>query len=64
MVGKISDEKIAIKAIYNGEISAGSLLVSESRLIAGLLLDKIDARDWDRAMASKEFAIIDRSQYS
>jgi hypothetical protein len=50
MVSEISDEKKATKVVYNGEISAGSLLVSESRLIGRLLLDNIDARGWDRAI--------------
>ena len=38
------------QVIYNGEISAGSLLVGESRLIARLLLDKVDGQDWDRVI--------------
>ena len=50
MVGERSDKKNAIQALYNGEISAGSLLVSESRLIAHLLLANINANDWDRAI--------------
>jgi hypothetical protein len=31
---------------YNGEIVAGSLLISESRQIAGLLLDGVDDKRW------------------
>lgn len=33
---------------YNGEIVAGSLLISESRQIAGLLLDGVDDKKWHR----------------
>jgi len=33
---------------YNGEMAAGSLLIHESRQIARLLLDGVDAERWDR----------------
>lgn len=36
--------------IYNGDIGAGSLLVGESRLVAGLLLDGVDDQTWRRAI--------------
>jgi hypothetical protein len=36
---------------YNGEIVAGSLLISESRQIAGLLLDGVDDKKWHRKIA-------------
>jgi hypothetical protein len=37
--------------IYNAEIVAGSLLVSESRQIARLLLDNADPAQWHQAIA-------------
>lgn len=37
-------------SIYNAELSAGSLLVSESRLVAELLLDKPDLVAWKKAI--------------
>lgn len=36
--------------LYSGDIVAGSLLVSESRKIAGLLLDKVDEKGWHQAI--------------
>lgn len=36
---------------YNAEISAGSLMLWESRIIAGLLLEGADARKWQRAIS-------------
>ena len=36
--------------IYNAEISAGSLMLSESRIIAQLLLEQPDEKAWHRAI--------------
>ncbi|MCK9175772.1 MAG: DUF1819 family protein, partial [Desulforhopalus sp.] len=36
--------------LYNGEIVAGSLLIPESRKIAGLLLQKVSAEEWYNAV--------------
>jgi hypothetical protein len=36
---------------YNAEISAGSLMLWESRIIAGLLLDGADERQWQKAIS-------------
>ena len=38
------------KHLYNAEISAGSLLLKESREIAKLLLDEADAAAWHKAL--------------
>ena len=35
--------------IYHGEIVAGSLLIRESRMIAGLLLENADSNQWHQA---------------
>jgi hypothetical protein len=35
---------------YNAEISAGSLMLWESRIIAGLLLEGADTRKWQQAV--------------
>ena len=40
-------------SIYNAEISAGSLMVEESRIIAKLLLDKADEKAWHQAIIVK-----------
>ena len=37
--------------MYNAEISAGSLMLRESRKIAGLLLDKADDSAWHQALS-------------
>jgi len=42
--------KKAHKGIYNGDLSAGSLLVSESRSIARLLMENVDAHRWTHAI--------------
>lgn len=38
---------------YNAEISAGSLMLKESRIIAGLLLDRADENAWYQAIIVK-----------
>jgi hypothetical protein len=40
------------KRLYNAEISAGSLLLKESREIAKLLIDKADEAVWHRALVA------------
>ncbi len=42
--------KKANSKIYKGDITCGSLLVRESRIIADLLLDKADDRAWHQAI--------------
>ncbi len=37
--------------MYNAEISAGSLMLRESRIVAGLLLDRADDMAWHQALA-------------
>ena len=39
--------------IYNAEISAGSLMLREGRIIAGLLLDRADENAWYQAIIVK-----------
>lgn len=45
--------KASQREIYNGEISAGSLLVSESRVIAEFLLKNLDEPAWDQAILTE-----------
>ena len=40
----------SLENIYNAEISAGSLLLTESREIARLLLNKANDSDWHNAL--------------
>ena len=47
-------------ALYNAEISAGSLLVAESRRIAALMLQKPTDAEWDRAI--KEENILQKTE--
>ena len=42
--------KASQREIYNGEISAGSLLVSESRVVAEFLLKNLDEPAWEQAI--------------
>lgn len=44
IMGKIENK------IYNGDIVAGSLLMEESRKIAGLLIEDVDSDGWHRAI--------------
>ena len=37
-------------SVYNAEISAGSLMLKESRIIANLLVDKVDEMAWYQAI--------------
>ncbi len=46
----LSKTKTDQSNFYNGEIVAGSLLIPESRKIAGLLLQNIDSKAWKRAI--------------
>ena len=38
------------QARYRAEITAGALKVAESRIIAGLLLDRVDSKSWKTAI--------------
>ncbi|HLA26496.1 MAG TPA: DUF1819 family protein [Syntrophales bacterium] len=44
-------KNLATNHMYNAEISAGSLMLRESRKVAGLLLDKADDMAWHHALS-------------